>query len=536
MKKYAFIFIMTCNFLNAQVEEFLGAGYSSPTLVNDKLVFRLFTPEFGTELWVTDGTSEGTQLLVDINPGTGSSNVSISQSSVIDGVLYFRAAHTPHTVWRTDGTPQGTFPHINNVQIFDPNSFVKCNEFILFASKIGGNDNLWRLWRMTEFVDSELPIINTFDGKVINNVTINSIISLNETTVMFGANTNEDGWAIFGTTGATTDLIIDLYQGNNSTYNNFTQINSPKNIDGKLYFTGFQEATGFEPWTSMGSASTTNLLKDILVSPTVNSTSSPIHWTKAGNTIYFSAFDGINGRELWKTNGSSSGTLLVKDIHPGNNSNFGPFALTEFNNQLYFLQNNGTNGTQIWKSNGTEESTTMVSNTQIISSVSNPSFDKADNKLFFSGFSPLYGNELFMIDQNDEITLVADINPGINGSDPGFVIEYNGYIYFQARFGNTSNTLRTYRIALNTLDVNNNVSKSLNLKILPNPTSDYFTVVSDFMNDLSIEVYSLLGQKQNIPQMNDHRYDISQLSNGVYLVKIIDQKSNSILTKKIIKQ
>lgn len=535
MKSIIYILVLTSFISRAQIEEFLPSGYSSPAIVNNKLVFLMFDASFGTELWVTDGTQEGTQILVDINPGTGSSNTSISQSWVIDNVLYFRSAYTPNTVWRTDGTPTGTFPHINNNQIFDPTSFIKCNGFIFFASKINGNDSNWRLWRMTSFADSEVPITTTFDGKIINNITLNSIARLTETTIVFGGQTNQDGWAIFGTTGAVTDLIIDLYQGNNTTYNNYRQIQFPVNIDGKIYFQGFQEATGFEPWTTLGSAATTNLLKDILVLPTVNSNSNANLWTKAGGTIYFTANDGVNGREIWKTNGSTSGTSLVKDVQPGNNSNFGPFALTEFNYQLYFLQNDGTNGIQVWKSNGTEEGTQMVTNVQMISNISsNPSFDKADNKLFFSAFSTLFGNELFMLDENEVVTMVADINPGTGDSDPGFVVEYNGYIYFRARFGNTTNTLRTYRIALNSLGTNNTISGSFDVKIYPNPTSDYFTIESDV--DVSVEVYSLLGQKQNTIPLHSNQFDISHLSNGIYLMKILDENSNTITTKKIIKQ
>lgn len=535
MKKYVFILLFISSIGYAQIEEFLPRSFSGkPVILNDKMLFNYFTPEFGSELWVTDGTTEGTQLLVDIITGPNSSNPIISDFYIIDDVLYFRGANTPHSVWRTDGTPQGTFQLVNNNQILDATAFVKCNGFILFISKIGGNDTMWRLWRMTTFANSEVPIINTFDGKVINNVTPNSIVKLNETTVMFGANTNQDGWAIFGTTGATTDMIIDLYQGNNSTYNNYRQISFPRNIDNKIYFQGFEEETGFELWTSLGSASSTNLFKDINPNNTVvNAGGSPIDYTKVGNTIYFTANDGINGREVWKTNGTAASTQMVKDITPGNASSL-PQSLIEFNGFLYFLQTDGTNGRQVWKTDGTELGTVMLTSPQDFTSVSSANFDKTSNKLFFSGFSPIYGNELFMLDENDQLTMIADINPGIDGSDPGFVIEFNGYIYFTARFGNTSDTFRTYRLALSSLSVEK--PTVMDVKIYPNPTTNNFTIQSSTINNLQVEVYSIFGKKQPIQQINEHQYDISQLSNGVYLVKIIHQKSNSIATKKIIKQ
>ncbi len=37
---------------------------------NDRLFFSADDGENGKELWVSDGTTKGTQLLIDINPGT----------------------------------------------------------------------------------------------------------------------------------------------------------------------------------------------------------------------------------------------------------------------------------------------------------------------------------------------------------------------------------------------------------------------------------------------------------------------------------
>ncbi len=50
-----------------------GAGSSSPSwrIAMDGLIYYVaYTPEFGTELWRTDGTARGTALVKDIYPGT----------------------------------------------------------------------------------------------------------------------------------------------------------------------------------------------------------------------------------------------------------------------------------------------------------------------------------------------------------------------------------------------------------------------------------------------------------------------------------
>ena len=44
--------------------------------------------------------------------------------------------------------------------------------------------------------------------------------------------------------------------------------------------------------------------------------SSPRRLVVVGETLFFSASDGTRGRELWKTDGTRAGTVLVKNIHP----------------------------------------------------------------------------------------------------------------------------------------------------------------------------------------------------------------------------
>ena len=48
--------------------------------------------------------------------------------------------------------------------------------------------------------------------------------------------------------------------------------------------------------------------------------SSPGPFTAVGNTLYFQATDGTNGTELWKSDGTASGTVMVKDINSGGSS------------------------------------------------------------------------------------------------------------------------------------------------------------------------------------------------------------------------
>ena len=73
-------------------------------------------------------------------------------------------------------------------------------------------------------------------------------------------------------------------------------------------------STGWELWKSDGTAAGTVMVKDIRSG---RADSSPAEFTAVGNTLYFRADDGTNGYELWKSDGTATGTVMVKDINSG---------------------------------------------------------------------------------------------------------------------------------------------------------------------------------------------------------------------------
>jgi len=65
-------------------------------------------------------------------------------------------------------------------------------------------------------------------------------------------------------------------------------------------------------------------------------------------TLFFSAFDSTHGDELWQSNGTSAGTVLLQDINPGaRSSNPGSFA--GVGGTLFFAANDGATGQELWK-------------------------------------------------------------------------------------------------------------------------------------------------------------------------------------------
>lgn len=152
--------------------------------------------------------------------------------------------------------------------------------------------------------------------------------------------------------------------------------------------------------------------------------------------MFFAATDGINGMELWKSDGTETGTVMVKDIRPGSsNSSIG--YLTHVNHVLYFVANNGTTGTELWKSDGTAAGTVLVRDIRTGSMGSNPSgLVNLNGVLYFAADDGINGSELWKSDGTAAGTvMVKDINPFSEGSYPQSLATVNGTLYFAADNG-----------------------------------------------------------------------------------------------------
>lgn len=272
---------------------------------NSEVFFVANDGNSGSELWKSDGTTEGTVRVADINPGPGGSLP--EDLTVVGNELFFTAIDGDDEIdlWKSDGTEAGT------VRVFDADAVDVFELSQLTAS--GGN-------------------------------------------LFFTAYQQATGYELWVSDGTSTGTVLvkDI---------NPDQLvpDGPKDltdVDGTLFFTSYDNGyDNRELWKSDGTAVGTVLVSDI--DGNALTSSYPSQLTNVGGTLFFTA-EASDGVELFKSNGTSATTVQVADLNPGAGSSY-PDSLTTFSGQLFFAAANGTTGRQLFKSDGT--TTTEVANT-----------------------------------------------------------------------------------------------------------------------------------------------------------------------------
>ena len=115
-------------------------------------------------------------------------------------------------------------------------------------------------------------------------------------------------------------------------------------VGDRVFFTATAPATGVELYVSDGTPEGTVLVKDL--NPGTAS-SSPASLTVVGDRLFFVAFGPGTGRELWVTDGTPEGTTLLQDLNPGAASS-SPGALTVVGDRLFFAADDGIHGHELW--------------------------------------------------------------------------------------------------------------------------------------------------------------------------------------------
>jgi ELWxxDGT repeat protein len=153
--------------------------------------------------------------------------------------------------------------------------------------------------------------------------------------------------------------------------------------------------------------------------------------TVFGSIGLYSGYTVATGRELWRTDGTASGTYLVKDIEPGQGDSL-PLIFVEMAGNYYFVAATSQTGRELWKTDGTEAGTTLVMDIYPGELSSHPSsLYAADGKLYFSATSPENGTELWTSDGTTAGThILADIVPGLASNGVSDIYKVNNRLLF----------------------------------------------------------------------------------------------------------
>ncbi len=494
-----------------------GSSPTSPTnlaVLGDKLIFSAAASSYGpslvnygTDLWISDGTTAGTVLLKDINASTANSNP--NNFTLYNNQLFFVATdYRGAELWKTDGTTVGTL-FVKDINTTTSGASSSANNFKVWNGKLfftADNGVIGRELYVTQGTGVTTTLVkDVFPG--ISDILDVSNFSTNqpyfaETTnsLVFTANSPIYGQEMWSTNGteAGTQLLQDLnaLPGSANAHDAIA-------FNGKIYFSAASAYFGQELWSTDLTTGNTVQVIDIYPGASSGMDATVSYFTIFQGRLYFIARSLTSGWELWSTDGTAAGTTLAFDLQPGvgivstyeyyfprnltvcngklfvNSFNGSYQTLFAFdgsggapvpmytgwlyskfgaclNNVLYFQAQDSSSNKydyELWKSGGTAATTskfydawneTYVSSGTTYNQSSYPSnLTTVGSKLFFTANGGgASGNELFVTDGTT--TSLVDIFAGANSSNPSMVVAHEGALWFRANNGSNGNDLMSY--------------------------------------------------------------------------------------------
>ena len=239
--------------------------------------------------------------------------------------------------------------------------------------------------------------------------------------------TNQNGDGVIKTiVHRGNDLLLFLERGIHifdGTSTNTTKISTPDityiqayfaSTPTKTYFTANYKDEGYRLWSTNGTAAGTKS-----VTPFWSDGRTPTYTmhTLNENLIFStgSSSGSYNEGELWVSDGTDAGTKLLKDINKSGNLDSNPKFQTELNGKIYFAADDNIHGRELFVFDGTN--TTLVKDIYPGFDSSNPyDFYVLNDKLIFKAFTKEKGLELWITDGTETgTTILKDIKPNGDG-------------------------------------------------------------------------------------------------------------------------
>lgn len=382
--------------------------------VNGTVCFAADDGVHGYELWVSDGTADGTRLLKDIQPGAAGSDPGNFMTH--NGELYFSATTLQfgRELWKTDGSEAGTVL-VKDVRAghalgSDPGYLgIFQDELYFTASPDGFNTSLYK----TDGSDA-----GTVEVKMLGFGAVSDIAATASSLYLVF---NDALWRSDGTTPGTATLDADAQP----------LVSNLEAMDNKLFFST-SSASGSSVRVYVISGNGSPVMLKAFNTPG-GATSRVGNLTPVNNALFFSVSNTSEtaSDELWISDGTAAGTRMVKGfgwLPPDPSSAMKNFVA--FHNELHFQAGNSSSFT-FWKSDGTEAGTIQISDVQVgyPYQEENPPVAMGD-KLYFSG-----NGELWVSDGTSPGTKqLFDIHQG-QISAPTFLTAVGDKLYFAANDG-----------------------------------------------------------------------------------------------------
>ena len=369
----------------------LLASHPGLTVLPNVVVYPA-SDEFGTELWVTDGTFGGAQRLTDLAPGSDS--VAFGAFVAHAGLCWFVAeVGFAKRLFASDGSVGGTFEVAPAANYGRCESIAAAGPYVFFTNE---RNELWRT-----------------DGTAAGTVQLHSGFSIPPQPMialggrlLFGGATLQHGhepWISDGSVAGTT-LLRDVLPGPNGSL-----VATPfAEFAGRAVFTATDGVHGYEPWTTDLTAAGTVLLADVQPGP---ADSFAERYAEAAGRLWFRAYDAAGG-EPWCSDGTSAGTFRVRDVNPTGSSQ--PELFTALGNRVFFVADDGVLGREAWLTDGTAAGTVLLRDIGRLPQGSLPFGVQAFGlRTLFTAFEPGGGRELYVTDGTTAgTTRLRDQTPG----------------------------------------------------------------------------------------------------------------------------
>jgi ELWxxDGT repeat protein len=298
------------------------------------------------ELWTSDGSAEGTFLVRNLNLAESSFPTNLA---AVNGQIFFVATDTDGKgVWKSDGSEQGT----TLLMRYQPGAvfssrFASSEDTVFFGVCEGSFNRVeCGLWRSDGTTAGTTLITALTGGSVPEDlVAVEGVVYFEK----FGV----ELWRSDGS-DVGTFMVKDIRPGRSR----FVP-SGMMQFNGALFFAADDGTHGLELWRSDGSSDGTAIVSDIL--PGIGSGLRSPSFFAFGESIYFEASDGQVGFELWRSDGTSQGTRLVRDIWPGTKGSE-PGSFASVGSLLLFQAVHPDSGRELWKTDGSSQGTALVRN------------------------------------------------------------------------------------------------------------------------------------------------------------------------------